>query len=92
VGGTSSSRSSAGLQDTIRTQGRPDAIRAGKLTTLSSTITSGWISSMISISRSSTCLAPSMSALNVGAMKPSSCSMVGVRNTGAVSRMKSFQN
>ena len=25
-------------------------------------------------------------------MKPSSCSMVGLRNTGAVSRMKSFQN
>ncbi len=25
-------------------------------------------------------------------MKPSSCSIVGVRNTGAVSRTKSFQN
>ncbi len=25
-------------------------------------------------------------------MKPSSCSIVGLRNTGAVSRMKSFQN
>ena len=32
---------SAGLQETIRTQGRPDAGRAGKETTLSSTITSG---------------------------------------------------
>src|SRR5829696_248141 len=45
VGGTSGSRSSAGLHETILTQGRPEAISAGKLTTLSSTITSGSVSS-----------------------------------------------
>ena len=83
---------SAGLQETIRTHGRPHAGSAAKLTTLSSTITSGWTSSMISRSRSSTYLAPSTSAWNVGAMNSPSCSIVGLRNTGAVSRMKSFQN
>src|SRR4051794_9077451 len=40
-GGTDGSFSSAGLQETIRTQGRPDAGSAGNATTLSSTITSG---------------------------------------------------
>jgi hypothetical protein len=76
----------------IRTHGRPEAGSAGNDTTLSSTITSGWSSSMISTSRSSTYLAPSTSAWKVGAMKSPSCSMVGLRKTGAVSRMKSFQN
>ncbi len=33
-----------------------------------------------------------MSACHVGAMKVSSCWTVGLRNSGAVSRMKSFQN
>src|SRR3954451_24889609 len=33
-----------------------------------------------------------MSAWKVGAMNAPSCSTVGLRNTGAVSRMKSFQN
>ena len=33
-----------------------------------------------------------MSAWKVGAMNDSSCSMVGLRKTGAVSRMKSIQN
>ena len=65
---------------------------AGKATTLSSTITSGSTSPMISTRRSSTCLAPSTSAPKVGAMNPSSCSIVGRRKTGEVSRMKSFQN
>ena len=92
MGGTSGSLISAGLQDTIRTHGRPQAGSAAKLTTLSSTITSGWTSSMISCSRSSTYFAPSTSAWKVGAMNSPSCSIVGLRNTGAVSRMKSFQN
>ena len=92
MGGTSGSLSSAGLQETIRTHGTPEAGSAGKLTTLSSTITSGRTSSMISCSRSSTYLAPSTSAWKVGAMNSPSCSIVGLRNTGAVSRMKSFQN
>jgi hypothetical protein len=83
---------SVGLQDTIRTHGVPLAGRAAKDTTLSSTITSGWSSSMISRRRSSTYIAPSASAWKVGTMNSDSCSIVGLRNTGAVSRMKSFQN
>ena len=63
---------SAGLQEAIRTQRRPAAGTAGKATTLSSTITSSSTSPMISVSRSSTYLAPSISAWNVGAMNPSS--------------------
>ena len=47
---------------------------------------------MISTSLSSTCFAPSTSAWKVGAMNSESCSIVGLRNTGEVSRMKSFQN
>ena len=47
---------------------------------------------MISTRRSSTYLAPSTSARKVGSMKSPSCSIVGLRKTGAVSRMKSFQN
>src|SRR6202000_1167793 len=47
---------------------------------------------MISVSLPSTYLAPSISAWKVGAMNSPSCSMVGLRKTGAVSRMKSFQN
>ena len=43
-------------------------------------------------SRSSTYCAPSQSARNVGSMNSASCSIVGLRKTGAVSRMKSFQN
>jgi hypothetical protein len=80
------------LHDTIRTHGRPQAGRAGKLGTLSSQITSGRSSAMISSRRGLTWRAPSTSACQVGWMNPVSCSMVGVRNTGAVSRMKSFQN
>jgi hypothetical protein len=46
----------------------------------------------ISRSRSSTYRAPSHSALQVGSMNSANCSIVGLRKTGAVSRMKSFQN
>ena len=42
--------------------------------------------------RGSTYFAPSMSACQVGAMNSPSCSIVGLRKTGAVSRMKSIQN
>jgi hypothetical protein len=80
------------LQETIRTHGLPLAGIAGKPTTLSSTTTSGPTSSRISASRSSTYRAPSRSACHVGAMKSPSCSNVLLRKTGAVSRMKSFQN
>ncbi len=45
---------SSGLQDTIRTHGRPLAGMAGNAHTLSSTIASGASSSKISVSRSST--------------------------------------
>ena len=56
---------------------------AGNETTLSSTMTSGRSSSKISRSRSSTYFEPSTSACHVGWMKPSSCSIVGLRNTGS---------
>ena len=92
VGGTSGSFSSAGLHEAIRTQGRPQAGSAAKPTTLSSTTTSGSSSSRIWRRRGSTYFAPSTSACQVGWMNPSSCSIVGLRKTGAVSRMKSFQN
>ena len=76
----------------ILTQGAPCVTTAGKPTTLSSTITSGPTSAKISRSRGSTYQAPSTSACHVGAMNVSSWSIVGFRNSGAVSRMKSFQN
>ena len=76
----------------MRTQRRPLAASAGNETTLSSTITSGASSSMISSRRPCTKRAPSQSASNVGAMNSPSCSIVGLRKTGAVSRMKSIQN
>ena len=47
---------------------------------------------MISVSRASTNIAPSTRARQVGAMNSPSCSIVGFRKTGAVSRMKSIQN
>jgi hypothetical protein len=84
--------SSAGLHDAIRIQGLPDAASAGKATTLSSTMASGVSSSIIAASRSSTYFAPSIRALQVGAMNSSSWTIVGFRKTGAVSRMKSIQN
>jgi hypothetical protein len=76
----------------IRTQGAPLVTTAGKPTTLSSTITSGPTSAKISRSRGSTYQAPSTRACQVGAMNVSSWLIVGFRNSGAVSRMKSFQN
>ena len=83
---------SAGLHERRRTHGRPAAMTAGKLTTLSSTIASGASSPRISIRRGLTYLLPSIRAWKVGAMNSPSCSMVGLRKTGAVSRMKSIQN
>jgi hypothetical protein len=47
AGGMPGSLTSRGLQDTIRTNGTPAVIRAGKQTTLSSTMTSGRVRSMI---------------------------------------------
>ena len=51
TGGSAGSGISSGLHETMRTQRRPLAASAGKETTLSSTITSGCSSSMISSSR-----------------------------------------
>ena len=51
TGGIAGSRTSSGLHETIRTHGRPHAGRAGKLGTLSSQITSGSSSVMISSRR-----------------------------------------
>ena len=47
---------------------------------------------MISRSCGSQYLAPSISSSHTGRTQVSSCSIVGLRNSGAVSRMKSFQN
>ncbi len=92
TGGSAGSFTSSGLQETIRTHGMPLARIAGNEHTLSSTTTSGSSSPKISVSRGSTYRAPSTSACQVGAMKLPSCASVDSRNTGAVSRMKSFQN
>lgn len=54
AGGSLGSRTSSGLQETIRTQGKPLAGIAGKAQTLSSMIASGRSSSKISARRSST--------------------------------------
>ena len=87
TGGTAGSRSSAGLHESERTQRAPLVRMAGKVTTLSSTITSGRSSAKISRRRGSTYMAPSQSAWKVGTTKSSIVSIVGRRKTGAVSRM-----
>ena len=83
---------SRGLQETTRTNGAPEVIRAGKHRTLSSTTTSGLTRPTMAFSCGSQYIAPSIRACQVGLTKVSNCSMVGFRNSGAVSRMKSFQN
>ncbi len=55
-------RTSRGLQETIRTNGAPEVSSAGKVTTLSSTSTSGRCSAMIERSCGSQYFAPSISA------------------------------
>src|SRR3954466_13921756 len=79
---------SSGLHDTIRTNGTPAVVSAGNATTLSSTITSGRTRSMISSSCGWQNLAPSISSCQTGFTQVSSCSMVGLRNCGAVSRIE----
>ena len=76
----------------MRAHGRPLAGIAANATTLSSTIASGARSSKIEASRSFTYIEPSINACHVGSRNDESCSIVGLRNSGAVSRMKSFQN
>jgi hypothetical protein len=92
VGGTSGALISSGLQDTIRTNGTPAVTSAGKPTTLSSTMTSGLARSTIAESWSWQYLAPPMSSSQTGLIQVSSCSIVGLRNSGAVWATKSFQN
>src|SRR5690348_1622974 len=92
VGGTSGALISSGLQDTIRTNGTPPVTSAGKPTTLSSTMTSGLARSTIARSCSWQYLAPPMSSSQTGLIQVSSCSIVGLRNSGAVCATKSFQN
>ena len=87
VGATLEPLISSGLQETIRTNGLPAVISAGNVTTLSSTITSGLTRLMMSRNCGSQYIAPSMSACHVGLIKVSSCSIVGFRNSGDVSRM-----
>src|SRR5256714_9270695 len=92
VGGTSGALTSSGLQDTIRTNGTPAVTRAGKPTTLSSTMTSGLARSTIARSWSWQYLAPTVSSSQTGLIHVPSCSIVGLRNSGAVWATKSFQN
>src|SRR5215472_14307567 len=76
----------------MRTNGTPAVSRAGKQTTLSSTITSGRTRRTISSSCGWQYLAPRISSAKTGLIQVSSCSMVGLRNSGAVCAMYSFQN
>src|SRR5262249_51404759 len=92
TGGTSGPLISSGLQDTIRANGTPAGTRAGKPTTLSSTMTSGLVRSTIARSWSWQYLAPPMSSSQTGLIQVPSCSIVGLRNSGAVWATKSFQN
>ena len=92
TGGTSRPRTSSGLHDIMRTNGLPAVSSAGKQLTLSSINTSGRWRSMISCSCGWQYLAPSINACHVGCTNVDSCSMVGLRNSGEVSRMKSIQN
>ena len=82
----------AGCRRRSARRARRQVSSAGKATTLSRTTTSGRVRSRISRSCGSQYRAPSTSACQVGRMNVSSCSTVGLRNSGAVSRMKSFQN
>ena len=68
----------------MRAHGTPAVDTAGKAVTLSVTITSGRTSSQISSIRSWAYLAPSASSAQIGMVTVSSCSMVGLRNSGAV--------
>ena len=80
------------MQETILTNGTPAVSRAGKQITLSSTITSGRVRATISASCSWQYRAPLISSAQTGLIQVSSCSMVGLRNSGAVLAMNSFQN
>jgi hypothetical protein len=82
---------SSGLQDTIRTNGTPAVTSAGKPTTLSSTMTSGGpVDDRAELSWQY--LAPPVSSSQTGLIQVASCSIVGLRNSGAVCATKSFQN
>ncbi|WP_344833824.1 hypothetical protein [Nonomuraea dietziae] len=80
------------MQETILTNFLPAVSSAGKVITLSSTMMSGRTLSMIALSCGSQYFTPSMSASQIGLVTVSSCSWVLLRYSGAVSRMKSFQN
>ena len=71
---------SSGLHDTMRTNGTPAVSSAGNATTLSSTITSGRVRSMISVSCCWQYRAPLISSSHTGLMNPASCSIAGLRN------------
>ena len=82
---------SSGLHDTILVTGTPAVTSAGKAMTLSSTMTSGLVRAMISARRGWQYSTPSIRPCQIGLITVSSCSIVGLRNSGAVSRTKSFQ-
>jgi alkyl hydroperoxide reductase subunit AhpC len=90
-GGSEGSRISSGFAETNLAQGQSASSTAGKPVTLSVQIRSGRTSSQISISRSWECRAPATSASQIGFVTVSCCSIVGRRNSGAVTRMNSAQ-
>jgi predicted NBD/HSP70 family sugar kinase len=75
----------------FRIHGHPASETDGKLATQSCTIASGRRSDQISVSRSCEYSAPSTNSVQMGAVTVSSCSMVGRRNCGDVSRTNSAQ-
>ena len=87
----SGSVSSSGLAETTRIHGQPASDTEGKLATQSCTIASGRNSAQISVSRSCEYSAPSTNSAQIGAVTVSSCSIVGRRNCGDVSRTNSAQ-
>ena len=89
TGGRSASRISNGFAETNRTHGAPASSTAGYPVTLSVTTTSGRTSSQMSITRSCEYCSPATSASQMGFVTVSIWAIVGLRNSGAVTRMNS---
>ena len=89
----SGSFTSSGLHETMRTQGRPESWIAGKAddVVLDDHVGRDLVDDLAQPRRRRTARRR-ISACQVGSMNSASCSIVGLRKTGAVSRMKSFQN
>jgi hypothetical protein len=79
------------LAETNRTHGAPASSTEGYPVTLSVHTTSGRMSSQISMIRPCEYCSPATSASQIGFVTVSICSIVGLRNSGAVTRMNSAQ-